>query len=76
MLQISDIGLGELEKNAADVFNRLRNVTVRKGVVNSFANVDASISVLKTMSDKQFRLSNVTATRVSIKVLECHLPKT
>ncbi|KAM7376231.1 hypothetical protein PAMP_005974 [Pampus punctatissimus] len=48
----ADIGLGTLEENAAHVFNRLQNVTNKTESINTFANVDASVQVLSTLSGK------------------------
>lgn len=71
LLQISDIGLGKLDKNAETIFSNLNNVTQNSGRINTFANVNASVDVLSTMSDKLVRLvkvvDSVTTTKVSIK---------
>lgn len=67
LLQISDIGLGALDKNAETIFSNLNNVTQNSGRINTFANVNASVDVLSTMSDKLKVVDNVTTTKVSIK---------
>ncbi|XP_047466392.1 adhesion G-protein coupled receptor F1 [Mugil cephalus] len=55
---IADIGLGELDTNAADIFDRLQNVTAQTDVINSVANMNASIAVLQTLSLKLQALNN------------------
>lgn len=67
LLQISDIGLGALDKNAETIFSNLNNVTQNSGRINTFANVNASVDVLSTMSNKLKVVDNVTTTKVSIK---------
>lgn len=67
LLQISDIGLGALDKNAETIFTNLNNVTQNSGRINTFANVNASVDVLSTMSNKLKVVDNVTTTKVSIK---------
>lgn len=67
LLQISDIGLGKLDKNAETIFSNLNNVTQNSGRINTFANVKASVDVLSTMSDKLKVVNNVATTKVSIK---------
>lgn len=67
LLQISDTGLGELDKNAETIFSNLNNVTQNSGRINTFANVNASVNVLSTMSDKLKVVNNVATTKVSIK---------
>lgn len=66
LLQISDTGLGELDKNAETIFSNLNNVTQNSGRINTFANVKASVNVLSTMSDKLKVVNNVATTKVSI----------
>ncbi|XP_060938136.1 adhesion G-protein coupled receptor F3 [Limanda limanda] len=48
-----DIGLGSLNENAEDVFNRLRNVTNNSMAINTVSNVKATVDVLNVLSDKQ-----------------------
>lgn len=67
LLQISDTGLGALDKNAETIFSNLNNVTQNSVRINTFANVKASVDVLSTMSDKLKVVDNVTTTKVSIK---------
>lgn len=67
LLQISDTGLGALDKNAETIFSNLNNVTQNSGRINTFANVNASVDVLSTMSYKLTVVDNVTTTKVSIK---------
>lgn len=67
LLQISDTGLGALDKNAETIFSNLNNVTQNSGRINTFANVNASVDVLSTMSNKLTVVDNVTTTKVSIK---------
>lgn len=67
LLQISDTGLGALDKNAETIFSNLNNVTQNSGRINTFANVNASVDVLSTMSDKLKVVNNVATTKVSIK---------
>lgn len=67
LLQISDTGLGALDKNAETIFSNLNNVTQNSGRINTFANVNASVDVLSTMSNKLKVVDNVTTTKVSIK---------
>ncbi|KAG7229119.1 hypothetical protein INR49_013061, partial [Caranx melampygus] len=50
--KIVDIGLGSLEENSADVFSRLDNITNETETINSFANLNTSVSVLMTLSEK------------------------
>ncbi|XP_054470259.1 adhesion G protein-coupled receptor F5 [Anoplopoma fimbria] len=49
---IVDIGLGALDKNAANVFSLLQNVTRNSTTINTFANMNASVEVLVTMRQK------------------------
>ncbi|XP_044022083.1 adhesion G-protein coupled receptor F3 [Siniperca chuatsi] len=49
---IADIGLGTLDENAADVFSRLQAVTNNTQTINTFANINASIHVLFSLSQK------------------------
>lgn len=69
LLQISDTGLGALDKNAETIFSNLNNVTQNSVRINTFANVKASVDVLSTMSvklkDKLKVVDNVTTTKVS-----------
>lgn len=67
LLQISDTGLGALDKNAETIFSNLNNVTQNSVRINTFANVNASVDVLSTMSDKLEVVGNVATTKVSIK---------
>ncbi|XP_063356268.1 adhesion G protein-coupled receptor F5-like [Pelmatolapia mariae] len=61
--KISDTGLGALDKNAETIFSNLNNVTQNSGRINTFANVNASVDVLSTMSDKLKVVDNVTTTK-------------
>ncbi|XP_069016968.1 adhesion G-protein coupled receptor F3 [Embiotoca jacksoni] len=49
---IADIGLGTLDRNAAQVFSGLKNVTNDSPTINSFANINAAVNVLTTLKDK------------------------
>ncbi|XP_019204730.1 adhesion G protein-coupled receptor F5 [Oreochromis niloticus] len=59
---ISDIGLGSLDKNAETIFSNLNNVTQNSGRINTFANVNASVEVLTTMSNKLRTVDDATTT--------------
>nr|XP_014265279.2 adhesion G-protein coupled receptor F3-like [Maylandia zebra] len=61
--KISDTGLGALDKNAETIFSNLNNVTQNSGRINTFANVNASVDVLSTMSNKLKVVDNVTTTK-------------
>ncbi|XP_006798745.1 adhesion G protein-coupled receptor F5 [Neolamprologus brichardi] len=61
--KISDTGLGALDKNAETIFSNLNNVTQNSGRINTFANVNASVDVLSTMSDKLKVVDNVITTK-------------
>ncbi|XP_042293042.1 adhesion G protein-coupled receptor F4 isoform X1 [Thunnus maccoyii] len=54
----ADVGLGELADNAAIVFSRLQNVTNSTDKINSFANMNASVEVLVSMSSKLNHIHN------------------
>ncbi|XP_036981228.1 adhesion G protein-coupled receptor F5 isoform X2 [Acanthopagrus latus] len=58
---IADIGLGTLDENAARVFLELSNVTVKSKAINSLSNVNASVQVLVTLSEKQRLKPNSTS---------------
>lgn len=66
MFQIADIGLGTLDENAARVFLELSNVTVKSKAINSLSNVNASVQVLVTLSEKQRLKPNSTSAEVRI----------
>ncbi|XP_072314321.1 adhesion G-protein coupled receptor F3 [Eucyclogobius newberryi] len=54
----SNIGLGFVEKNAEVVFSRLQEATGHTNVVNSPSNLNASVKVIDTMSDKLERIDD------------------
>lgn len=79
LLQTVDIGLGSVDKNAADVFHRLQNVTKDAGRINTFANMNASVHVLVRLSQKLQNINNESAVAVSITeslitFVECYNP--
>ncbi|CAB1335556.1 unnamed protein product [Coregonus sp. 'balchen'] len=43
------IGLGSVEKNAGDIFSRLNSSTFTPNSINTYANINASVSILSTM---------------------------
>ncbi|XP_029568701.1 adhesion G protein-coupled receptor F4 isoform X2 [Salmo trutta] len=45
------IGLGSVEKNSANIFSRLKTSTDKSETINTFANVNASVSILFTMNN-------------------------
>ncbi|XP_010742224.3 adhesion G protein-coupled receptor F4 [Larimichthys crocea] len=59
---IIDIGLGDVQENAADVFSLLGNVTNNTQNINTFANMNATIEVLSTLSKKSQLKPNSTST--------------
>lgn len=65
LFQIVDIGLGSLDENAARVFLDLEKVTDKSKTINTFSNVNASVQVLLTLSEKQLR-PNKTSSEVSV----------
>ncbi|CAK6966035.1 adhesion G protein-coupled receptor F4 [Scomber scombrus] len=48
----ADSGLGLLDQNAANVFQRLEKVTNNTKTINTFSNMDASVEVLTSLSTK------------------------
>ncbi|XP_040916171.1 adhesion G-protein coupled receptor F3 [Toxotes jaculatrix] len=56
--QIVDTGLGNRDENAAVVFSRLQNITNNTQRINTFANVNTSVYVLLTMTNKINRIAN------------------
>ncbi|XP_033933943.1 adhesion G protein-coupled receptor F4 [Pseudochaenichthys georgianus] len=56
----SDIGLGSLDENAADVFSQLDQVTNNSQKINSYANLNASVQVLLSLSNKINSINNDT----------------
>ncbi|CAG5866731.1 unnamed protein product [Menidia menidia] len=60
--EISDIGLGKLETNVADVFSRFQNFS-KKEEVNLLANMDASIQVLTTLNQKLKSIDDETTVK-------------
>ncbi|XP_062296817.1 adhesion G protein-coupled receptor F5 [Scomber scombrus] len=50
--QAADSGLGLLDQNAANVFQRLEKVTNNTKTINTFSNMDASVEVLTSLSTK------------------------
>ncbi|XP_062326102.1 adhesion G protein-coupled receptor F4 isoform X3 [Osmerus eperlanus] len=44
-------GLGTVEQNTPDIFNRLKHSTNNTEAINSFANVNASVIILQTMQN-------------------------
>ncbi|KAK5887002.1 hypothetical protein CesoFtcFv8_017979 [Champsocephalus esox] len=54
----SDIGLGSLDENAADVFSQLDQVTNNSQKINSYANLNASVQVLLSLSNKINSINN------------------
>ncbi|XP_042357226.1 adhesion G-protein coupled receptor F3 isoform X2 [Plectropomus leopardus] len=55
--QTADTGLGSLNENAAKVFVLLDNVTAEPHNINSFSNINASVQVLSSMSQKQISIN-------------------
>ncbi|KAG7510040.1 adhesion G-protein coupled receptor F3-like [Solea senegalensis] len=53
-----DIGIGELDENAGEVFSNLNGVTNNTETINSHANMDASVGILLIMSEKLNHISN------------------
>ncbi|XP_049452740.1 adhesion G protein-coupled receptor F5 [Epinephelus fuscoguttatus] len=53
-----DTGLGSLDENAADVFSHLSQVTDESETISGFANMDASVKVLSTLSQKLKGINN------------------
>ncbi|XP_064809314.1 adhesion G-protein coupled receptor F1 [Oncorhynchus masou masou] len=45
------IGLGSVEKNSANIFSRLKSSTDKSESINTYANVNASVSILFTMNN-------------------------
>lgn len=70
MLQTADSGLGLLDKNAANVFKRLKRVTNNTKAINTFSNMNASVEVLTSLSTKlqgnSESINNDTTVNVSI----------
>lgn len=66
LFQIVDIGLGSLDENAARVFLDLEKVTDKSKTINTFYNVNASVQVLLTLSEKQQLRPNKTSAEVSV----------
>lgn len=60
-----DIGLGPLEGNSAEVFSRLDDVTNETDIINSFANLNTSVNVLSTLSEKVKEINNRSTVNVS-----------
>ncbi|XP_073339213.1 adhesion G-protein coupled receptor F3 [Pagrus major] len=58
---IADIGLGELDENAARVFSLLDAATNNSNTINTDANVNASVQVLFTLSEKKIQPNKTTA---------------
>lgn len=65
LLQIVDIGLGTKDDNAANVLALFSNVTNNTQSINTFSNMNASVHVLLTLSQKQLN-PNESAFKVSI----------
>ncbi|XP_070698543.1 adhesion G protein-coupled receptor F5 [Pempheris klunzingeri] len=53
---VVDIGLGSADDNAAQTFSELQKVTNRTNTINSFSNINASVYVLFTLSEKPIQL--------------------
>lgn len=66
LLQIVDIGIGTVNDNAAGVFSKLKNVTDNKEKINNFANLNVSVYVLFTLSQKPTLQPNDSVANVSI----------
>lgn len=66
LLQIVDVGLGSLDKNVANVFFLLGNITNNLQAINTYANMNASIQVLLSLSQKPISITEESAINVSI----------
>ncbi|XP_034050970.1 adhesion G-protein coupled receptor F3 [Thalassophryne amazonica] len=55
---IVDVGLGTVENNAADVFSRFEDATNNTDKINTFANMNASVSVLVSMGARLKQINN------------------
>ncbi|XP_008289452.1 probable G-protein coupled receptor 113 [Stegastes partitus] len=60
--QIADSGRGNLDKNAADVFSSFKNSTNNTEAINSFANMNTSVSVLSTLNEKLKKIMEESVT--------------
>ncbi|XP_059208520.1 adhesion G protein-coupled receptor F4 [Centropristis striata] len=58
---IVDIGLGSLDENAANVFSLLENVTESSETINTFPNMNTSVQVLSSLSQRIKSINNDTA---------------
>ncbi|XP_078133804.1 adhesion G-protein coupled receptor F1 [Sander vitreus] len=58
---IVDVGLGSLNKNAADVFYLLGNVTNKSQAINTYANMNASVQILLSLSQKPISIADESA---------------
>ncbi|XP_076013986.1 adhesion G protein-coupled receptor F5-like isoform X2 [Genypterus blacodes] len=58
--QIIDIGLGKLETNAAEVLSRLKAATNNSESINTYSNVDASVSIISHVTQKTKRIEDPT----------------
>nr|XP_020463596.1 adhesion G-protein coupled receptor F3-like [Monopterus albus] len=58
---IVDVGLGSYDTNAANVLSRLQNATNKTDTINTFANVNASVHVLVSLSHKLQSINNDSA---------------
>ncbi|XP_039641348.1 adhesion G protein-coupled receptor F5 [Perca fluviatilis] len=59
---IVDVGLGSPNKNAADVFSLLGNITNNSQAINTYSNMNASIQVLFSLSQKPISIDEESAT--------------
>ncbi|KAG8013157.1 Sodium-dependent multivitamin transporter [Nibea albiflora] len=74
---IVDIGLGNLQENAADVFSLLENVTNNTQTINNFANMNASVQAFLDSSSNLLNKSLTdtwkTRTNANLSLAEIYL---
>ncbi|KAA8581901.1 hypothetical protein FQN60_008641 [Etheostoma spectabile] len=58
---IVDVGLGSPDKNAANVFSLLGNITNNTKAINSYANMNATVQVLISLSQKSISIVEESA---------------
>ena len=58
--QILDKGLGSLDENADELFDRLKNSTTDTERINTYANVNASVSIFSNMRNLQINVKGYT----------------
>ncbi|KAM9570366.1 adhesion G-protein coupled receptor F3 isoform 2-T2 [Salvelinus alpinus] len=62
------IGLGTVEKNSANIFSRLKSSTDKSETINTYANVNASVSILFTMNNAiNASLTNYTLNKAQLQ---------